>query len=336
MYRKFTVGFALAASLLTTSAGAQTSPNVANTSQKGSVLVFPKIDLHEGTNTLVRLHNDGNNNVWVKCYWMNGQKYTTDFTFLLTRKQPFWIDARTGNGTKPVPGFPVGLIGWYTPGDPFAGELKCWVTDNVASNQLRYNQLAGTATVYSVSGAYEYSSWNFKALTGPALSVVGTGGLINQNGTEYDYCPQYLHTSFVPSGVGPWGPSDLSVASCNQDFRQDYDKEYTKLQFTVWNEQEVGYTGAYQCIDSWYETFLERVSVNGRLFSFAHLKTPVARYQVEGVASTQCPGSKSAGLVGIQSSFFDGDVVGSHLNSAGSKPGFIKWDQGVDAPERRR
>jgi hypothetical protein len=335
MYRKFTVGLALAASLLTTSAGAQTSPNVANTSQKGSVLVFPKINLNEGWNTLVRIHNDANSNVWVKCYWMNGEKYKVDFIFPLTPKQPFVIDARTGDGTLSVPGFPAGIPGWYEPGDPFAGELKCWVTDVVGSQQLNYNHLAGTATVFSESGAYEYNSWNFRALTGGPLSVVGTGGQINLNGEQYDFCPQYLHTSFVPDGVGPWGETDLSVASCNQDFRQDYDEEYTKLQFSIWNEHEVKFTGAYQCIDSWYETFLEDVEFNGQLFSSAHLKTPIARYEVEGVASTQCPGSESAGLVGIQSSFFGDDLVGSNLNSAGVKPGFIKWDPQSPAPERR-
>jgi hypothetical protein len=336
MYQKFTVGIALAASLLTTSAGAQTSPNVANTSQKGSVLVFPKIDLHEGTNTLVRIHNDGNSNVWVKCFWMNGTKFNRDFSFLITRKQPVWIDAGSGRGTKSVPEFPAGELGWYKPGDPFAGELKCWVTNAEGTDQLRYNHLAGTATVYGDSGAYEYNSWNFKALTGGPLSVVGTGGLINHNGVEYDFCPQYLHDSFIPAtAVEGWGATDLSVASCNQDFRQDFDFEFTKLQFTVWNEQEVGFTGAYQCIDSWFETFLERVEHNGRLFSFANLKTPVARYQVEGVASTQCVGSKSVGLVGIQSSQFGSDLVGSNLNSAGVKPGFIKWDPAGIPPERR-
>ena len=70
----------------------------------------------------------------------------------------------------------------------------------------------------------------------------------------YDACPSYNIANFMPNGATLGGlrtnSNALTVVSCNQDLRQDYNLYLTKLQFTVWNSREQSYTGAYICVDS--------------------------------------------------------------------------------------
>ena len=50
--------------LCTVSSAAQ---NVANTSQKGSLLIFPKIVVGNGWDTVVKISNDYLTEVWIQC-----------------------------------------------------------------------------------------------------------------------------------------------------------------------------------------------------------------------------------------------------------------------------
>jgi hypothetical protein len=43
---------------------------------------------------------------------------------------------------------------------------------------------------------------------------------------------------------------------CDQDLRQDHLPIYAKANFTVWDEDEVGFTGAYMCFKCWIDTTL--------------------------------------------------------------------------------
>lgn len=335
-------------------ASAHAAKNVANTSQKGSLLVFPKIDVSPGRTTIVRITNDFYRDVNVKCYWKNGTKYKRDLQFVVTKKQPFWIEARSGRGTVPVPAFPTSQ-GPFAPGDRYAGELKCWAVDYGGANQISWNHLQGAATVldYRYQTAYEYSSWNFAARGGKKGRVHGAAGSLVLGGAsgDYDACPQYLIGQFSPyqSRMDSiyFGETDLAVASCTQDLRQDMEMTYTTLKFSVWNEYEVKYTGAYHCMNSWHEMYLRDgqggVQVGGNNFMYSHLQTPSARFKVAGVASNRCqqftPRTQSVGLVGITAAdiYFSGGrkaVAGTNLNGAGTKAGLILWDPAGDVPER--
>ena len=87
---------------------ASAAPNVTNATQKGSLLIWSDIRVDNAWNTLVRIQNDGSLDVDVICYWMDGNKNRVDFIFTITRNQPVWFDARTGQGTYRVNPFPSG------------------------------------------------------------------------------------------------------------------------------------------------------------------------------------------------------------------------------------
>jgi hypothetical protein len=342
------------AMVLATSMGGSVfaAQNVANTSQKGSLLVFPKIDVRPGVTTLVRIQNDYFEDVSLKCYYMDFFKNKRDFKVMLTKDQPFWFNAKTGDGTTHVPPFPQ-LGGENS--TPY-GELKCWAVNQAGSDEISFNHLAGTATVidYQNGTAYEYNSWNFTHRAGLAVGTpVGSpGNLVLDGGDNYDACPQYLISTFGPQGAtvnlgdgvaATFGPTDLSVATCNQDLRQDMVKHYTKLKFDVWNEYEVKFTGAYQCTNSWYETDLTGLGeIEGypgqgaEVFTADTLGTVSARYRVEGIHSNVCPfDTEPAGLLGVQASYFDNVVAGTTLNTAGALAGYVLWDQQpAEIPQR--
>jgi len=326
----------------------------ANTAKKGSLLVFTKIDIHtdadEGDGveeTLVRIANDYPGFVTVKCYWQNATKYHIDFKFTVPPDQPFWFDARTGEGTHKVPGFPT-IQGPFVPigvqHPTEVGELKCWAVDAAGANQISWNHLSGTATVYNATEgtAYEYNSWNFKA-SGAVGDPVGTPGRLDLDGHSYDDCPEYLLGQFSPDGAGNasifFADTTLTVATCRQDLRQDFVLHFTKLSFDVFNEEETKFTGAYQCIDSFWEGALEGVQFAGSQFSLNTLGTNSAKYRVHGIASAQCdpptlPGKTApVGLLGSQVvdifSKINGTEAegGTTLNYSGHQgDGSIEWD----------
>jgi hypothetical protein len=167
---------------------------------------------------------------------------------------------------------------------------------------------------------------------------------MNLNGVEYDACPIYQIGQFTPfplaSGQGRFGVLGLrlAIAGCTLNLQQDWSPAYTKLLFDVWNSDEVKFTGAYDCADSWHETSLGTdVDAGSESFSFANVGTFAARYRVQGVKSTQCPGSEAIGLVAVQSSLHTFgaalDTTGTTLQGAGKYSGRITWDVSGAVPE---
>jgi hypothetical protein len=334
--------------------------NVGNTSQKGSLVIFPLISVAAGQDTIVRISNDANTGVDLTCYYINERKGRRDFHIRLTRKQPIWFSVKNHSGTFPVAQFPTD--GTF-PGDANIGALLCWATDVALSTQISHNHLSGTATAVVAFGtdqaAFTYPSWNFTARPGtPAGAPVGTPGRLDLTGADgaYDACPNYLIGHFSPagavvntgSGAGTErvGDNALGALSCNQDLRQDFTPHFTKLQFQVWNEQEVKFTGAYECSDGFKFLFLAGgTDVAPENFTYNVVQSEAAQFKVKGVASTQCVvprPSEASGLVGVMSTSLssgaNGDVVlvATTLNGAGVQPGFILWDaQDAVVPELR-
>ncbi|MGE3843318.1 MAG: hypothetical protein AB7I50_17240 [Vicinamibacterales bacterium] len=378
-----TLAVALLSSGLATAA-----PNVTNVTQKGSLIVFPAISiagLQSNVDTLVRIQNDGSSDVDVKCYWMDANKNRVDFIFPLTRNQAVWFDARTGNGTYQVNHFPTTVANGFdnpfippftTPGPGpvttvTTGILACWAVDGGAQNQIKWNHLSGTATLYApVGAALEYSAYAFYVPTGADLAPIGVAGSLNLNGLEYDACPLYQIGQFTPAGAAPPAGAPfvqsnlLFVSGCTLDLRQDWTPVFTKLQFDVWNEDEVKFTGAYECADSFHFTaFNEGTStlIGGSLsasldgidsaaqnFQAATLGSYAARYRVQGVKSTQCekPATTGAtdtyrpaittqavGIVGMQLTGVATRIVGTTLAGAGKFNGKISWDPSSAVPE---
>jgi hypothetical protein len=139
---------------------------------------------------------------------------------------------------------------------------------------------------------------------------------VNQRG--YDACPQYLVFNFAPDGSPLALPNrpDLTLWPCRQDLRQDRVPTCTKAKFDIWNENEVKFTGAYQCFKCFFEGFLVDIGnqtgvvtseiagkymrsrgpgYGGDKFTKAVLRTDVARTRVQGIYSTVCVASNVAG-----------------------------------------
>ncbi|MGE3840166.1 MAG: hypothetical protein AB7I50_01130 [Vicinamibacterales bacterium] len=381
------VGIALALA-----SGASAAPNVTNVTQKGSLLVWPDIRVDGTWSTLVRVENDGSADVDVLCYWMDGNKNRVDFIFPLTKNQAVWFDAGSGRGTLQVNRFPQSAANGFTAANkhPFfapgfgaysKGLLACWAIDGGAQNQVKWNHLSGTATVYNPNTpvAYEYNAFAFYVPSGIDTYPVGSiPGNLNLNGLEYDACPLYLIGQFTPRNAplvnsAPVVRSNrLVVSGCELDLKQDWVPVWTKLQFDVWNGEEVKFTGAFECANSWHETeftlgtqsqpgvayaFYDGIDSAAQVFDGANLGTYSARYRVQGVKSTQCDRTKppsgvgsdvaavttqAVGLLGLQYTEFEPagnpNVLirgggGTTLAAAGKFNGRISWDPEGVVPE---
>jgi hypothetical protein len=358
--------------LVALSTVALAAQNVANTSQKGSLLVWPKIVVDRNgvvtADTVVTIANDFTALVDVKCYWMDEWQNIQDFAFRITKNQIVWFRASDGmgmEGSKEV---------FVPPFNASRGELKCWAVNVEGNKQISWNHLFGSATIYDYRAgeAWEYSTWNFAARAVDRNRPVGTGGELLLTGADggYDACPEYVLGTFVAKsnkvvlidGVVPY-ISDLTLVPCKQDLRQDRIPTYTKAEFDIWNEDEVKSTGAYMCLKCWLETTLEPIpfSSAGRgtyrnfdKFGIASLHTDLGFFRVTGVASTACKPADWYGnfpypyflpyttvpspLIGLITTNLlfpvDRAIVGTTLNTAGFDPsGFVKWDPQWNHPE---
>lgn len=350
--------------------------NVANTSQKGSLLVFPHItiDPEDGSDTFIEISNDQNKAVHVECFYVNEKKARVDFDFVLTKKQTVSWDVKTQDGDHVSPpefpkdgtftgaGFNVNGLSSYR------GELVCFAVDFKVQNQIAFNHLTGTATVLKLNDddarqkrqAFRYNAWSFVARGDDGSGArdftrQGEPGRLELTGNgagTYDACPAFNIANFMSNGATLGNlttlDNDLAVVSCNQDLRQDFEINTTKLQFVVWNAKEHSFTGSWQCVDSVQFVGLSRGDnaflVNPGNFDYFTLKTQNARFQVQGVASTQCPFSKKSGLLGVLTSsvslpFIDpvdhdshlvvngeDQELGSTTFGRGAQIGLILWD----------
>jgi hypothetical protein len=110
MPRNSVAGLILAVAFVSPAAAQQERGDVSrtNVAQKGSLLIWPDVRVNDGWKTLIRLENDGESAIDVQCYWLDGNKNRVDFPMILTRFQPVWFDATTGDGAVVVNRFPQG------------------------------------------------------------------------------------------------------------------------------------------------------------------------------------------------------------------------------------
>lgn len=213
------------------------------------------------------------------------------------------------------------------------------------------------ADAAQIKQAFRYNAWSFVARASTGLgaadnTIQGTPGTLLLTGGgagTYDACPLYNIGNFMPNGATltpvTTFDNDLAFSSCNQDLRQDYVLHTTKLLFTIWNSAEVSRTGTYQCADS-VGFFGLSSGDNSYLknpgnFDYSSLRTANARFQVQGIASTQCPGSQATGIVGVLTSSVgindtssEDAELGSDTFGAGAEPGFVYWDPAGSVPQR--
>lgn len=247
---KKALGVAVAVALLSTSAFA-VSP-YGNTNQKGSLLVFPLIDISDGKDTLIRITNDYSSDVDIKCYYQSTDrgnykvKYRADLSFNLTKFQPghWWASTGRSSGYADK-GFNVRRFGdmpsngaadkdgYVARGYPEVGELKCWAVNRGLTAPVSWNHLVGSATVFDreAGTATEYNAWVFQALplNGTPRTQVGTivGSEVtmrlNGQSGQYDFMPRTNIGQFSPVGLRR---GDHHPSAADREFAYDWTKLY--------------------------------------------------------------------------------------------------------------
>jgi len=339
--------------------------NVANTSQKGSLLVWPMITVDPGKkaqqDTSVEISNDANASVHVECEYVNERKGRVNFDFELSGKQTVSWDVLTGSGDQlHPPPFPTNAGNPDFPGNPYRGELICFTTDDGRQFQVAWNELTGTGTVMVLGDKkasqpkqdFKYNAWAFAARNTGGLApdnntvAHGTPGELDLTGQNvdgvYDACPAYNIANFMPNGATLGNLStinnNLAVSGCNQDLRETYELHRTKLDFTVWNSFENSFTGAWSCADGVETVALSPSNKNmtqGSNFDYSTLGSPNGRFQVSGVSATppcKFP-TEATGVLGViqSSTAVAGDpkadqITGNTLHGAGVEAGYVLWD----------
>ena len=280
--RTSAIAIATAFGLLGTSAFAITP--FGNNSNKGSVLIYPRIEVVYGEapseaasvqqqygvvrDTVITLTNDSAGPVRLKCYYATSDplntpytgtlagarqyKHFLDFTIDLTHNQPISWWASSGycrcQRARKSNRLPRRSASSRTAQRRSAGELKCWAVTADGSTEQHYNHLFGTASIgdYYTYQAWEYTATAFQALGAATLTgtALGSPGELQLNGTEYDACPNILLGNFIPTGYTD-NHTQVTLASCNQDLRQAYTPTITKLTWTFWNQDESARTGTH-------------------------------------------------------------------------------------------
>ena len=311
-----------------------------NGTQKGSLLIFPKINVQAGVDTLIQITNDYSGPVNLKCYYQTSEpvvytrKHKTDFTVQLTKNQTIWWYASGGNFSTPaaeakaqtVPNFSPMADGYVAT----AGELKCWATNPPGTAEIHFNHLVGTATVFAGNDAFTYNAYHFQAVAPSNASentnnVLPSPGVLNLDNVEYDSCSkQAVGNIWSTQQAFPGrGSAQVDLVQCNQDLRETYTPPVTKYVFEFWNENENKFTGTEVCGDSWIEVDLWSLQEA----RYTNLKTTAAYFRVSGVGQI-CPTAKDGGVMGVltQRLSNNGALTGSTLNGRGSFNGKILYD----------
>ncbi len=340
---------AAAVSLALLGTTALAAPNIANTSQKGSLLVFPEIqaggdagELFDDRNTIIRMTNDNTGNIQVKCFYgeftdqeafdtvdsekklvTQGKKPTVDFEFTLTRNHSVFWEVKDGDGTKQMPDFPD------ESDVSDAGQLICWAVRDASDGQtqVKWNHLLGTATIIDPGDdtSFAYNAWSFFARGQKNKKQVGpVAGRLDLNGTgkddgSYDKCGRYIIGQFGPVGSVTEGPENvhvddlyLSVSSCYQCLVPVGHAKANEhwIVFTVWDDDENKRTGAKEKADGWW-----RMNLGSCDDASKCIDTTDAGYSEIDVN----PQVFTQDILESDNGYFRAE---SFLNSAGTEPGY--------------
>ena len=287
-------------------------------SEKGSLLVYPKIEIRWNASgeliqdTFVTINNDlhSGGGVDIQMYLVSESCTDRDNVFFLSHDEPAYWSAVTGN--------PKGVSPWTVLGAPYPdpdgstdwvmrGYLLAWAV-GVDGEQIRWNHLFGGATIvnYEQGEAWEYAAYSFPVVEDvPNGAAVGTPGIIQLDGNEYDSPFAKLLLDFFASGATAFSgannlvthDTDLTLLIVNHDFTDNGTGPYsTKAKFEIWNENEVGFSGMEYCVMKWDESLL---SNRGGHFLVENLQTDKGRARIDGVQSYYCPDSAPQPLLGV-------------------------------------
>ena len=322
----------------------------ATTSEKGSVLIYPKVELRWNAageliqDTFISITNDNDDEVMVLMYFVSETCTNVDNDITLTHNQPAWWSAFSG-----LPGPNGGVSPFTVLGAPYPdpegstdlvlrGYIVAWaINDDHA--QIRWNHLAGEATIvnYADGDAWEYTAYAFAALVGDTGDIIGEPGIIALNGIEYASGFDLLLLDFFASGSQAFSggsrtvlhDTDLTLLILDQDFTQETPGPFkTKAHFDIWNENEISFSGMEYCITKWDQSLL---SNHGGHFLRRNLQTDKGKARIDGMQSVLCPQSTAESLLGVEAKLltFNGTdlaTAGTTLVGMGTQAASILYD----------
>ncbi len=352
MFRRSILGV-MAAGIVFSVATIARADNRTSTTKKGSLLYYSDVELKWDASgklkqdTFVSLINDYPSDVYVHMYFVNGDGPLdevfagdppirverahpgwnwVDFNVHLTENESTYYTASTGLplGAQPFtildPGTPNGRP---DPDGPtgyrvLRGFIVAFAVDN-NGNEISWNHLSGMTDIvnYGDRSAWEYNAYAFQAVN----QTVGGGtdatpGVLNLDGTEYDYAFDKLlfdffsvgSTAFSGGGVSVMLDTDLTLHTVSADLRQDsYGPITTKAKIDIWNENEDGFSEVTRCITCWDQTLLSNYGAPNN-FLIGNLHTNKGKARIDGVQSTVCDVwgffhdkivSQNAALIGV-------------------------------------
>ncbi|MCB9850760.1 MAG: hypothetical protein H6817_08650 [Phycisphaerales bacterium] len=277
--------------------------------------------------TFVSLGNDYPQKVLVQMYFIHGDgplDAITSNAVVLERAHPGWnrVDVEVGltanqpsywaasTGTPIAGGIPPWTI--LDPGSPpgrpdpdgsgdrvLRGYIIAWAVDSVGA-EIRWNHLSGSTVIadYANGTAWEFEAYAFQAQSAAVAngSTTGTPGVLNFDGVEYDHAYGQLIFDFLASGTSHFGTSptpiavdtDLTLHTLSADLRQETGGPVTtKASFTIWNQNEVKFTGLDQCVTCWDQRYLSDYGAPNH-FLRTNLQTDRGKARVDGLASQLC------------------------------------------------
>lgn len=136
--------------------------------------------------------------------------------------------------------------------------------------------------------------------------------------------------------------SDLTLLQMQLDLRQDSTGPVrTKANFDIWNSNEVRFSGTHKCVNCWDQTLFSLYGVvggpgapeNPNHLLMNALQTDKGKARIDGVGSTECPGSIAVPLLGlsIKELKLNGSPTAtmrtaSPLPGSGTQAGGIQYD----------
>jgi hypothetical protein len=309
--------------------------------------------------------------------WINCRRH-------LTANQPtVWSAAKgSAEGCQAFGGLDP-PAGYQLPGRPdpetngetrvLRGAVFAWAVGYVGEpahwQEIKWNHLFGEALIvnYAEGTAWEYNAYAFTALTPePQGSPTDdTPGVLVTDGKEYDSTPERLLLDFYAPGteafsLGALGApgsvqvsidTDLTLLPMKLDFRQDHEgPTVTKIEFEIFNENEVKLSGARRCLICWGQRLLS-FYFDGQFnipnyFLLERLGTDKGMARIDGVHSIECDDIESpflpeyhesvdSPLLGVAAKVIsfdagaDMDVAGITLVGLGEETGYLRHDVSV-------
>lgn len=247
MLRKSLCGV-LATGVLVAAAGNAVADNRVSVSKKGSLLVYPDIELRWNSsgkliqNTFLTIVNDYPQDVFVQWYFINGdvpldavlagdppvqveRSHTgwnwIDCTIHLTQNESTWYDGSNGlpMGCQPFAtldqGSPAGRpdTDGLTSNRVLRGYAIAFAVDN-NGNEISFNHLSGGTEIvnYANTSAWEFGAYAFQAIN-PTVGAPTDAfpGVLNLDGVEYDYSFAQLLLDFFYVGSTAMSSGGTSV-----------------------------------------------------------------------------------------------------------------------------